>query len=158
MHGFLLGFRYQFNYVALEFGWRNAFKNSGATVPNGTENQDQELFFRSNTFSFGAENTFNFFGYGASIDFGNNSIKLREDTGNSKISILSEWNWSTQLYLAFTTKKISYMRLSLRPFVQIPLTKVNLSELDQKLNGTNASGNPTEGSLIFGFKLLFING
>lgn len=152
LHGFLLGLRYDWEYLAFEFGWNNKFKNFNTQVSG----EEQDLFYRVNSLSFGIENTFNHFGYGASIDLNQTIVKFRETRTGSKRKILNEFNWSTQLYVAINTKGVSAMRLSFRPFIQIPLTKVKLDNFDQELNNGNST--EQESAPVFGLKILFING
>jgi len=48
--------------------------------------------------------------------------------------------------------------LSIRPFVEIPLSNIPLQEFDQNLNDAGSSEMKNEDALIFGLKILFING
>ncbi|MEM9821965.1 MAG: hypothetical protein AAF985_12870 [Bacteroidota bacterium] len=157
-HGLQLGLRYEWSAVAIELDWFNRFRDLSTEILEAGSQIENKLFYRVNTISGGLENHYGSIAYGAKLNFNFNATKQRIGSNNNRVTIWKENNWSTQLYLSFNTSRSDHLRLSLRPFVEIPINSLNLNDLDQKLNNTNNTEVKKENALIFGVKLLFING
>jgi hypothetical protein len=159
MHGLHIGTRYDLPFVALEVGWINRFKNLSTNLNDNLGNLiEQKLFYRTNSISATLENNYGTFAYGGSINYNLYSVKRKNGDVGSRAKILTANNWSGQLYLSINTSRSHQIRLSIRPFVEIPLSNIPLQEFDQNLNDAGSSEMKNEDALIFGLKILFING
>ena len=74
------------------------------------------------------------------------------------MSYLNDTNFSTTIYFGFNTPRSNLIRLSLRPYLKIPITNINYQDLDINLNEqatvSDSSGRP----LLFGLRIIFTNG
>ncbi len=160
MHGLQLGLRYEVeNILAFTLGWKYRFKNSTAsgTEPTTLTNVKRELFIRQNVLSVGFENQFGFIGYGATLDYNRVGFKQEIDN-NSKKKISTDHHFGSTFYLNFISPRSNQIRLSVRPYIQIPWTKMDLAKLDMELNETVNTEKIEEGFMNFGIMFIFLNG
>lgn len=158
-NGLLLGVRYEIEFIGVEATWIYRFDDEEAIISeiDGTINSIK-LLGRFQTFSFGIDNQFDWFSYGGSIDFNITNIKARRNDQDNNTSFLRENNYEATFYIGFNTSRSNQIRLSLRPFVKIPLTSIDFNDLDIKLNESSTVNNSKGRPLAFGLRIIFTNG
>lgn len=158
-NGLLFGVRYEADFIGLEASWIYRFDDEEAVLSevDGTVNSIK-LLGRFQTFSFGIDNQFDWFSYGGSVDFNITSIKAKRNDQDNNSLFLKENNYGATFYLGFNTSRSNQIRLSLRPFVKIPLTSIDYNDLDIKLNETSTSNDSKGQPLMFGLRIIFTNG
>lgn len=157
MHGIGFGFRYKIDSYALELSWDNysQSKNGIGETSNGGFFQ-QELFYSMNQFSFGFENYFGVFGLGSAVVWNKVKIKDRIANSDSKKTLVSENQLNLKINASYNFRNKRMVGLSLKPFVQIPLSNISLDNLADELN-VNAP-DQEESFLIWGISFIFYNG
>lgn len=158
-HGLLFGLRYELEFLGVEATWVYRFNDEKAVLSEvNNVTTSTKLLGRYQTFSFGIDNQFDWFSYGGSVDFNLTSIKAKVNEQDSKSLFLKENNYSATFYLGFNTTRSNQIRLSLRPFIQIPITSIDYSALDINLNQSTTVNDAQERPLIFGLRIIFTNG
>lgn len=161
MHGVLLGLRYQVeDFLAFDLRWTYRFGNaeSFGTDPSTMEAWRKNLFQRQYIFSFGLENRFNSLGYGATVDYNRAAIRIERSADGPKEDLLKDAYFSSTFFLSFTTNPSNLVRLSIRPYIQVPWTKFDLNPLDAELNDTANTEEIKEGLMNVGIMFVFLNG
>jgi len=74
------------------------------------------------------------------------------------MSYLNDRNFSTTIYLGFNTPSANFIRLSIRPYVKIPITSIDYQDLDINLNEQATVSDPSGRPLLFGLRIIFTNG
>jgi len=158
-HGVIFGLRYELDFLGVEATWVYRFEDE-ETVLSEIDGviMSTDLLGRYQTFSFGIDNQFDWFSYGGSIDFNLTSINAKIDNQDNKSSFLKENNYSTTFYIGFNTDRSNQIRLSLRPFIKIPITSIDYEALDINLNQGTTVSDPKERPIIFGLRIIFANG
>jgi len=158
-NGLLFGLRYELEFLGVEATWVYRFDNEKAVLSeiNGVT-KSTELLGRFQTFSIGIDNQFDWFSYGGSFDFNLTNIKAKIDEQDSKSLFLKENNYSATFYFGFSTSRSNQIRLSLRPFIKIPITSIDYNALDIKLNQGTTLNDSKGRPLIFGLRIIFTNG
>ncbi len=158
-NGLLFGLRYELDFLGIEATWVYRFDDEEAILSeeDGVTNS-VKLLGRFQTFSFGIDNQFDWFSYGGSVDFNINSIKANINQQDNKTLFMKENNYSATFYLGFNTPRSNQIRLSLRPFVKIPLTSIDYNDLDIKLNERTTVSESKGRPLMFGLRVIFTNG
>ena len=158
-NGLLFGLRYEIEFVGIEATWVYRFDDEEAILNEIDNNVTSiKLLGRFQTFSFGIDNQFDWFSYGGSIDFNITKIKAKRDQQDNKTVFLSENNYGATFYLGFNTPGSNAIRLSLRPFVKIPITNIDYNDFDIKLNGESTVNDSQDRPLMFGLRIIFTNG
>jgi len=169
LHGVQIGVRYRWEYIGFEFTWYNRYKSLEATGiwPN-TENEfNRDLSYRTITYSLGLENYVGNFGWGASIDFDNLSIRTQHSDGarRDKYRIVGEddnwspWALSSHFYLMFNLQSTDYMTISFRPYVQYYWQQHDLAPFRDNLIPEAVDITDTQDNFMnFGLMIVFYNG
>jgi len=158
-NGLLFGLRYEVDFLGVEATWVYRFDNEEVILSEIDDvTSSIKLFGRFQTFSFGIDNQFDWFSYGGSVDFNISSIKASIDGAETKSLFLKENNYSTTFYLGFNTPRSNQIRLSLRPFIRIPLTNIDYNSFDTNLNEGTTVNDLQGRPLIFGLRIIFTNG
>ncbi len=158
-NGLLFGLRYELDFLGVEATWVYRFNDEKVTLSEvDGVTSSTKLFGRFQTFSFGMDNQFDWFSYGGSVDFNISSIKASLNEADNKSLFMRENNYSATFYLGFNTPRSNQIRLSLRPFVKIPITSVDYNTLDINLNEETTVSNSQGRPLIFGLRVIFTNG
>lgn len=159
LHGMQGGLRYRIDDVAFEATWHNKYntlRSSGLDINDNDISRD--LRFRYGSYSLGMEAylTRNV-GLGGTFDLTN--VRFRTDVAgvDNVYTISSEWGSSSHFYLSINMPGNDILTFSLKPYVQIPWSSVNLNPLQTEL-GTPSLAEPNEKYLNFGLQLVFYNG
>jgi len=151
--------RYKVDNIAFEFSWENLNRNlSSVLVFSDRTGREDKLYYSISTASFGIENHIDRYGYGASV--GTRLLRLKADILNTdaKRSIIGEREFTTKLYLLYTIQKSRLISVVAKPFVQIPMGKYALSELEDDLMPHVTKQDRDSAPYIFGLSFLFYNG
>jgi len=158
-NGLLFGLRYELDFLGVEASWVYRFDDEKAVLSEMDNlTKSTKLLGRFQTFSFGVDNQFDWFSYGGSVDFNLIRIKAKLDEQDSKSLFLKENNYSATFYIGFNSSRSNQIRLSLRPFIKIPLTSIDYNSLDINLNQGTTVNDSKGRPLIFGLRIIFTNG
>ena len=158
-NGLLFGLRYEIEFIGVEATWVYRFDDEETILTEIDNNVTSiKLLGRFQTFSFGIDNQFDWFSYGGSVDFNITNIKAKRDQQDSKNLFLKENNYTATFYLGFNTSRSNQIRLSIRPFVKIPITNIDYNDLDINLNGESTVSDSQGRPLMFGLRIIFTNG
>ncbi|MCB0659922.1 MAG: hypothetical protein KDC04_03240 [Saprospiraceae bacterium] len=164
MNGLEIGLRYRLHRVGFELSWSSMSSKSDvyATLPNNQLFQDK-WFYSLTEYSVGIENYLGKFGYGASIGYRTYRIKTDIPGVQRKKSLInSESGLASKFYLLFQYpgQKVG---IAFKPYVQVPLTGLNISKFDQALQeqiieNYQAPVNLEDDITLFGISILLYNG
>ncbi len=158
-NGLLFGIRYEVEFIGVEANWIYRFDDEEVVLSEVDNTVNSiKLLGRFQTFSFGIDNQFNWFSYGGSVDFNITNIKAKLNEQDSKNLFLKENNYSATFYFGFNTSRSNQIALSIRPFVKIPLTNIDYNDLDINLNENSTVNNSKGRPLMFGLRIIFMNG
>ena len=160
LHGIQLGLRYHFGPAALDITWHNRFRRSES---EGTNPADESLFerdinFQLSSYSIGIENFIGKFSYGGSFDVDNLNIRTKKTGRSDRFQLVNEYGLGSHFFVSYTFESASSLHFSIRPFLQIPWSKFNLSNLSDELNPGIDYQDQTQGFQNFGIMFLFFNG
>ncbi len=159
MTGVYVSARYKLDNLAFEISWENLDRNfSSVLVFSDRTGMEDNLYYSISTTSFGIENHIGPYGYGASV--GSRLLRLKADILNTdaKRTIVSDREFTTKLYLLYTIQKSRLISVVAKPFVQIPMGRYPLSELEEDLMPYVTRQDRDSAPFIFGLSLLFYNG
>jgi hypothetical protein len=135
LHGLEVGLRYRLNRVGFEVSWNSISDKSDifGTLTNNSNFQDK-WYLSLTEFSTGIENYFGHFGYGASIGYRTGRIKT-DITGapRKKRTTTTESGFASKFYLIYQIGG-DKVGLAFKPYVQVPLKNLDVSNFDQELN------------------------
>lgn len=158
MHGIELGARYQLNGNAIEFSWNN-LKEDGAAVGETASGGlfEEEFFYSMNQFALAFENFFGPVSIGTGIGY--NKISFRERIAGSehKRNLISDSQWTAKISIAYNFISSRSVSFAIKPYVQVPLTKINLADMAEGMN-IPPRPNTSEGFLHWGLSFVFYNG
>lgn len=162
MNGVNIGFRYALNTSSVELSWESLRKTKKSTAFVAGQPQTQptavpyEILYASNNMMFTFENEIGFIGLGSSIGYNVFSIKAPASNGDEKKKIVKDNQFFARFHLALSFTGNSTVSCSLKPFIQVPLSKINFKALADNLE---VSGDSYDESLpLFGLSLIFYNG
>lgn len=154
-NGIVFNFRYEIEFVGIEAGWIYRFNESDATLD---ESNTLKLLDRFQTFSLGLDNRISWISFGGSIDYDIRKINAKVNDINSNINYFKDNSLGATIYLGLNTIDNPFTNISFRPFIKIPITDMDYNELDFNMNGENTLNDSKGKPVIFGFKLIFVNG
>ena len=164
--GVNLGLRYKFEFAAITFDWEGLNRSissvgfTNQAFPNLPISSRFELNYGFNNLMVGLETSYGRWGIGSNI--GRTRISLTRNTiGDEEFSLFSRSNVSRNQYFARFHLSIDFIgnrtvAFSIRPFIHIPITDIDLSPIAQELQ---VSVPDTEESFpMFGLSFSFYNG
>lgn len=159
LSGIVMGVRQRFEFVAIDVSWYGRFRRNRAegTDPATMAAYDRRLNYNFNTFAIGIENFIGTFSFGGSIDLNKTAIRTQKTGRDDRFTVLNQLNTSSHFFVSFNFKA-TQLQMSLRPFVQIQWSKVNLAPLSEELELSSGMGGLSEGFTNYGIMLIFFNG
>ena len=162
-NGLIAGLRYRLGDVGLEFTWHNKFKifRAEGLDPSTDKKYFQDIYFRYSSFSLGFENyLFDKFGWGASIDYSSARFRTESTDIENRSTISNKNGLSSHFYLSINTRSNDILTLSIKPYVQIPWSKISVFDLEKSLHpsSTGVEDQFQEDFINFGIMLVFYNG
>ena len=156
-HGLALSGRYRFENISLGLEFRTKSKDlkSEGIPPGEIDAYKRKLSFRNNSWGFLMESNYESINWGISLDY--NTFRIRTTTSDisDAYDIINAPYWSTHFYMSFEVYGTDFLGIALRPFVQIPFSKVSLDDLSVELD---LSESKKVNLLTFGLSLLLVNG
>ena len=163
IYGISLGARYKLGIGSLELNWENlgrTIKSIGfinPVPPSPASSATEEYRYSFNMLMITYESSFKSIGVGSSI--GRNQINIQRDTGD-KVSLFKNDDdrnqFFTRFHLTFNFYGSSTVAFAIKPFIQIPLSDINLQPFATKVGATNDRYD--ESFPMFGLSFAFYNG
>lgn len=162
MYGITLGVRYGIGIGNLEFSWerlsidRKSIGIDRPTVIQQATASPYEISYSFNQLFVTYESRFGILGIGSSV--GVNRVGISAPTTNSddKDRLLSESQIMSRFHVSLNFEGNSSVAISLKPFIQIPLTDIDLSPAIDILD--TATTEKKETFPLVGLSLIFYNG
>jgi len=162
IYGVSLGARMKFGIGSLELNWENL----GRTItsvgfinplpPTPPTSTTEEFRYSLNMLMLTYETSYRSIGVGSSI--GRNLINIKRGT-SEKVSLFKDADRSqyfVRFHVAFNFSGNSTVAFAIKPFIQIPLSEIDLQPVADKINATNVGNN--EKFPMFGLAFAFYNG
>ncbi len=165
-NGLEVGVRYKMDFLAIEGSWVVASSPKRQEVWTDASRKDkkfQSLNFSNQNFNTGLSFHFGKIGFGAAYGFNyfNVSRKFNQDSKRNKILAKSLQYNSINFFLNYEGKMNNSMSFALRPYFQLPLGTVDLTEIQKGImpNTGNLFADGNEQNMtMMGLKLIFFNG
>ena len=156
-HGLYLGLRYDMGAVKTLMAYRTSGKEVKAEgIPPGeTESFQRRLSVRNNVVSLGLESSFDWFNWGATVDYNFHKISSEITGISDPYEVQDDGFLSSHVYLNFSFLGSQQLGLTLQPYVQFPLSDFSLDNLSEELNV--AKGRKHQ-STTFGLTVILVNG
>lgn len=159
-HGMVLGLRYRFPHLSLEFSWANSYARVSNRSTAGVTEVKNTLSFTSNNFSLGGELFYGKLGVGGSFDLNTYRIKTAKPGFNPRDDVFTKTGVTNNIFISIELPVNERMSLCFRPYVQLPTTSFDFYNTATHLNTeieTN-TGQYQSGIVTYGLKILFFNG
>ncbi|MBK9211922.1 MAG: hypothetical protein IPO14_02910 [Saprospiraceae bacterium] len=160
MNGLSLGLKYRYGSFGLNGGWRYLFsiKSAKGIVETGTSNYDWQWNFQNNAYNLGLEGFIsNYFSLGFDILWDGYRIKSKRSNQGSSEILWKDNIRSSTIYGSLNIPGTEIISMSIRPFVQIPITKVSMDGLATQLGLESSSTIPKFNSMTYGISIIFNN-
>ena len=157
MQGIGLGIDYKLGSRTFMLHWNNLSKQHSAIgeFSDGSLLQE-ELFYSSNQFLFGVENSFNNIGIGTGFVYNQWRMKNRIANSDFKRTLVSDTQWAAHIHLSINFKSSDRVGFAIVPFIQIPLNEINVGPIHNELNGITVDA--MDKLTVWGIQFVFING
>lgn len=159
LSGIVLGIRQRFEFVALDVSWYGRFR--GVRIegidPVTMETYERKLNYNLNSYSLGIENFIGPVSIGGSIDVNQTGIRAKKTERDDRFSVINKWNYGSHFFVSYNLKG-NQLQLSIRPFVQMHWSDIDLTPLAAELEVSTAGGEYKENFMNFGIMLVFFNG
>ncbi len=158
LSGIVLGIRHRFEFVAIDVSWYGRFKRVRVEGidPTLSTTYERRLNYNFNTYSFGIENFIGSFSLGGSIDINKTGVRTKKPERDDSFSVIDQWGSSSHFFISYNLKS-TQLQFSIRPFIQIPWTNVDLTPLSEELE-ISTTGSQNENFMNFGIMFIFFNG
>ena len=164
-YGISLGARYKFGIGSIELNWENLSRSTTSIgfvnpVPPATASSASEEFrYKLNMLMLTYESSsLKAIGVGSSI--GRNRISIERDAGNEPAPQFGEGDnrnqYFARFHLAFNFYGSSTVAFAIKPYVQLPLTDIDLLPFATRIGATNDRYD--ESFPMFGLTFAFYNG
>ena len=160
--GVTIGFRNRWDFIGLECSWtaKLARRKAEGLRPSDNTTFRQELFFRYNSFSAGAEFFSGPFAVGGTIDGSDYILRTEFSDETETIRLVDDFHVTSTFYISYELITSDVLSLAFRPYVQVPWTNINVYGMEEHFfpNSTTQPEAFQENLLNFGLQLLFYNG
>jgi hypothetical protein len=163
MPGIDLGLRQKFEFVAIEASWKNKFQNLDAegTRPGESTEFVRDLFYTINSYSIGLDIFLTKkISIGGSLDRTVYFVKSKNTGDSDRRENVREWVPGSHFHASFEFESGDNLSISLRPFVQMTWSDINLFGIEKELFPETSE--PVENFNTryrqFGLMLVFYNG
>lgn len=160
LQGFHVGLRYKFDFIALEFTWRNRFrtKRGNGIDPATSLEFRRDVTHRYTGYSIGVENFIKDFSYGASIEVENFAMRTEVTGVEEDFTIISHYGLGSQFFVSYRVDAGNALSFSIRPYIHIPWQSYDIAKVAEEINGTNTSGKLDTNYMNIGVMFIFYNG
>ncbi len=158
LSGLVLGARYRFDFVAIDVSWYGRFKRVQVEGidPTLSTAYERRLNYNFNSYSVGIENFIGSFSLGASVDINKTGVRTQKTGRDDRFSVIDQWGYGSHFFISYNVKS-TQLQFSIRPFIQIPWTNVDLTPLSEELE-VSVTGDQKENFRNFGIMFIFFNG
>jgi len=151
--GIPFALRYRFDPVAIKFLGQMNFQSTKAS----NETDSQRLNYNYSMYGTGIEFFIASLSLGTNLLY--NDLKIKNTVnGESEGNILDENFFSLQAYFALNTANGGNVNLSFRPFINIPLSEINISSISNHLSTHANPVDSFEKIWTIGIQLILLNG
>ncbi len=159
-HGVNFGTRYRAGYVGLNLDWTPKFQviEFNGINPTTDASEFRKLYYRFDSYSLGLEFFIKKFSFGASYDWNNMRVRTENTARTDRHAIFNSKSTSSQFYVSLNVYGNENLTIALQPYVQIPWTNFDLTDLENDLNTGVNLDDYKEGLMTYGLKLIFQNG
>ena len=135
LHGLRVGFRYKLAETAFEASYDNAFNTRvvRSRNTNGELVREKVLNVQQVSYGLGLMQYFGMFGFGGSIDYLQMNNSFDDYTSSQAKFELKRNGFSSHFYLAFEADNGGMVAVSLRPYMQLMWSDINLYPLANRL-------------------------
>lgn len=164
LHGMTAGLRYRVRDIGLEATWTNKYSTIRSAGEDATGTDiSRDLFFRIGSYGIGLETYITEeIGVGVSFDVENYRIRTDVASVDNRFTILSQWAYGSHFNMSFNLSGSDLLTLSIKPFVHIPWSSVDLSKLQVEVNNVDPetvnTNDYNERFINFGIQFIFYNG
>jgi len=161
--GIDLGVRQKFEFLAIEASWKNKFQNLDAEGirPGETSEFVRDLFYTINSYSVGADIFLTKkISLGATYDRTVYFVKSKNTGDDDRRENIKQNIPGSHFHISFEFESSNNLSISLRPFVQMTWSDVNLFGIEKELfpETTEPIENFNTRFRQFGLMLVFYNG
>jgi len=159
-HGINFGTRYRVGAVGLNADWTPKFQviEFDGINPATDANQYRKLYYRLDSYSLGVEFFIKQFSFGASYDWNEMRIRTESTERSDRHAIFNTKSTSSQFYVSLNVYGNENLTIALQPYVQIPWTNLDFTNLENDLNTGVNLDDYEDGLMSYGIKLIFQNG
>ena len=157
LHGINIGMRWKYELISFELGWERMNRTTEALGENSMDQLFQKtVYYGLNSYTAGLESNFNNFGLGVAIGLRNFEIKEEIASTGKRRPFLDERQYFIKPFISINLVGGEKVGLSIKPYLQIPLSSIPLDALSQELElGSNTGSDPF---WMGGVSFIFYNG
>lgn len=159
-HGINFGTRYRVEYVGINLDWTPKFQVIDFKGINSATDASEfrKLYYRLDSYSLGVEFFIQKFSFGASYDWNKMRVRSESTERSDRHVIFDAKSTSSQFFVSLNVYGNENLTIALQPYIQIPLTNFDLTDLETDLNTGVNLDDYEEGFMTYGLKLVFQNG
>ena len=158
LQGLVVGAQYKMGRNAIELSWEHlSTKREGVGETMLMTLFQQELFYSFNQILFNFERSFGMFGLGGGLGFNKVTVRDKISTSEVKKTIVSDRQAVARFSLSFNFSEAQRVSFAVKPYIQIPLSDIDLSNLATELEVDQTVYEPESFPMI-GVALIFYNG
>ena len=160
LHGFHFGAQMRFDFVALFASWNKKVQVSDFKGDDSTNvSINRELFYSVNSTSVGLEIfPIENVSFGGSIDLNSLRIRSEDNVASDRYVIMRDKGFSSHFFVSLNIEGSDILSISLQPYIHIPWTTFNLTELESELDTGVGLTDFEDGFMNYGIRLIFRNG
>jgi len=160
LHGFHFGAQMRFDFVAIFGSWSKKVQVSDFKGDDSTNvSIYRELFYSVNSTSVGIELfPIERISFGGSIDLNSFRIRSENNVASDRYVIMKDRGLSSHFFVSLNIRGSDILSISLQPYLHIPWTNFNLTEMESELDTGVGLTNFEDGFMNYGIRLIFRNG
>jgi hypothetical protein len=159
-HGVNFGTRYRVGYVGLNLDWTPKFQviEFDGINPTTDVSEFRKLYYRFDSYSLGVEFFIKKFSFGASYDWNKMRVRSENTVRTDRHVIFNTKSTSSNFFVSLNVYGNENLTIALQPYVQIPWTNFDFTNLENDLNTGVNLDNYEDGFMTYGLRLIFQNG
>ncbi|MEL7021304.1 MAG: hypothetical protein AAGK47_06845 [Bacteroidota bacterium] len=158
--GILAGVEYRIGALGVEAKWRNQSRTLSGSGVVMDETIFRDLLIRNHSIGVGIQGYISeIVSIGGGMDYQNFIIKSESTDIPDRTKILGENTLAGRVFLDFTVLRAAVSAIRIRPYVQFPISNIDIQSLDDTLNpNLPAEGINNENPMHWGISIYFSNG
>jgi len=159
-HGVNFGTRYRAGFVGLNLDWTPKFQviDFEGINPATDASEFRKLYYRLDNYSLGLEFFIKKISLGVSFDWNKMRVRTENTERTDRHAIFDAKSTSSQFYVSLNVYGNENLTIALQPYIQIPWTNFDLTNLENGLSTGVNLDDYEEGFMTYGIKLVFQNG